>query len=63
MERLHFYDECVEQSLSVCTPSNIKVCEFESLIRGQDKFLSNTECALANSFLFVLFFEGINLER
>ena len=31
--------------------SNIKVCEFESLIRGQDKILLTKESALAKSFL------------
>ena len=49
---------CWEKSDSktpVSTPSNIKVCEIESLIRGQDKILSAKECALANKFLLCLF--------
>ena len=39
----------------VSTPSKIKVCEFESLIRGQDKILSTKESALENN-LFLLSF-------
>ena len=39
----------------VSTPSRIKVCEIDSLIRGQDKILSTKESALENNFLFVSF--------
>ena len=42
----------VRQAIS--TPS-IKVCEFESLIRGQDKILSTIESALENNFLLISF--------
>ena len=34
----------------VSTPSDIKICEFESLKRGQDKALPYKESALANNF-------------
>ena len=36
-------------------PSNIKVSEFDSLLRRQHKILSTKEFALANSFLFISF--------
>ena len=39
----------------VSTPSNFKVCELESLIRGQEKNLSIKESALLNRFLFFSF--------
>ena len=38
----------------VSRPSIIKVCGFDGLVRGQDKNLSTKESALANSFLFFL---------
>ena len=38
---------------SISTPFNFQVCEFESLIRGQEKFLLTEE--LVNSFLFISF--------
>ena len=59
MERLRSFDAVVEQSptgkTSVSTPSKNKVFEFESLIRGEDKILSNKESALENNFLFISF--------
>ena len=42
---------------SSITPSNIKLCEFESLIRGQDKILSTKESSLA------ILFQRANLVR
>ena len=39
----------------VSKPSKIKVCEFESFIRGQDKNLSTKESALEKEFLFISF--------
>ena len=44
-----------EINTPVSTPSKIIVCEFESLIRGQDKILSTKESALQNNFLFTSF--------
>ena len=45
----------VEKKNPVSTPSKFKVCEFESLIRGQDNNLSTKVSALANIFLFISF--------
>ena len=39
----------------VSAPSKSKVCEFESLIGGQDKVLSTKGSALENNFLFISF--------
>ena len=50
-----------DNKTQVFTSMNIKVCEFESLIRGQDKLLLTKESALANSFLFISFFQRIKL--
>ena len=44
----------------VSTPSKIIVCEFESLMREQDKILSIRESALPNSFLLMSFFRESN---
>ena len=41
----------------VSTPSKTIVCEFESLMREQDKILSIRLSALPNSFLLMSFFE------
>ena len=43
----------------VSTPPNIEVCDFESVMRGQDKVLSTKESALANSFCFSCFSDSI----
>ena len=40
----------------VSTPSKIIVCEFESLMREQDRILSIRESALRNSFLLMSLF-------
>ena len=49
-----------EINTPVSTPSKIIVCEFESLMREQDKILSISVSALPNSFLFMsLFRESI----
>ena len=39
--------------LPASTPSNNIVCDFESLIRGQEKILSTKQSGLANSSMFV----------
>ena len=44
-----------DRKIPICTPSKIKVCEFERLIREQDKILSTKESALENNFLFISF--------
>ena len=57
LERLRFYDAVVERSpkRKFQFLKKIKVCEFESLIRGQDKILSTKKSALENNFLFISF--------
>ena len=42
-----------EINTPVSTPSKILVCEFESLMREQDKILSIRVSALPNSFLLM----------
>ena len=49
------YAEISDRKIPVSTPSKIKVCDFESLIRGQDKILSAKESSLENNFLFISF--------
>ena len=44
-----------DRKIPVSTPSKIKNCEFESLIRGKDKNLSTEESALQNNHLFISF--------
>ena len=44
-----------DRKIPVSTPSKIKLCEFESLIRGQDKTLSTKVSAFENNFLFIPF--------
>ena len=44
-----------EINTPVSTPSKIIVCEFESLMREQDKILSIRGSALENNFLFISF--------
>ena len=49
-----------EINTPVSTPSKINVCEFESLMREEDKILSVRVSALPNSFLLMsLFRESI----
>ena len=51
LDCLRFYD----RKNPVSKPSKIKVCEIESLIRGQDKILSTKESVLENNSLFISF--------
>ena len=43
------------RNIPVSSPSKTKVCEFESLMRGQDRILSSKVSALENNFLFISF--------
>ena len=54
-----FWHSCSAESDTndpVSTSSHIKVCDFETLIRGQDKKLSTKEPRLANKFSLLSFF-------
>ena len=67
LERLRFYDEVNEQSLTEKLqfphlPVE-KACEFKSPIQSQDKILSKNESVAANGFLFFSLLERISLVR
>ena len=47
------------RKIPVSTTFKIEVCEFESLIRGQDKFLSTKVSASENTFLIISLSEAV----